>query len=572
MFKSIDQDGSLLWSKDVAPAFGMAGNKQRIASSPAVADIDADGYPEVVVGTGTIHRSICTQGGMIVLEHDGSVKKGWPFLAVDYTIPPAGCADTVFSTPALGDLDKDGDLEIVFGGFDKRIYAMDHQGKLLPGFPPDSYHFQRFGWGNLRGLLGDTIWSSAALADVDGDSYLDIVIGTDEGNYDSRFIPIVHGWECPYRSPEVQGYCGGLIYALDRHGKLLPGFPQYRLEQIQSTPALFDVDKDGRAEIFIGTGDGYWRNSPDHPQYGFRLFGIDHDGKDLPGWSGGKKVGGVVTTSPAIGDLDGDNIAEVVVTARNKKLYAFHLNGTPVPGFPMTPTMHSGSVLDPYGPGSAIVLADYDGDQAMEIFVRHAHETIIVDGTGKQLTAASRNDSRPAYVTNGTLWNSPAVGDLDGDGHLELVSQNSELTVWSLPNSSPRADWPMLQKNSMRTGSTAAEIKVAPESMLVVHERGKDKEYLQRINVRSYIGAFDWRLSTDKPEIITIPVQSGKVNGETMIDIKVRVKGEISAGRQHLSDVHLKLTLHGTLYDDIVIPLNTIVYDDLYQTYLPYSP
>ena len=48
-------DGSLLWDKDVAGAYGVGKNKQRIASSPAVADIDADGRMEIVTGTGSMY-------------------------------------------------------------------------------------------------------------------------------------------------------------------------------------------------------------------------------------------------------------------------------------------------------------------------------------------------------------------------------------------------------------------------------------------------------------------------------------------------------------------------------------
>lgn len=564
----VRNNGTVLWNKDLAPIFNMASGTQVIHSSPAVADIDNDGRVEITIGVGTINSSICTQGGVVVLDHNGNVQAGWPKFSENGEVPPAGCRESIYGTPSVGDIDGDGDMEIVTGGFDKRIMAWHHNGVLVSGFPADSHLYSIFGWSNLIDHLADTIWSAPALADLTGNGVLDIVIGSDEGFFEDGT------WDCPYISP-FGNYCGGSLYALDGSGNILPGFPKYIYEHIQSAPAVADVNNDGIMEIFVGTGSFYHNNSPSNPTSGFRVFAYDQFGNPLPGWVGGRPTTGPMPSTPSIGDITGDGEPEIIIAAHrnngnrnNRLLYAWHLDGSVVPGFPMLPVDQTGVPSSPFDVGTGFVLADYDGDTDMEIIFTQGWIVTVVDGDGDQITASYFPTPDPLYITGGTLLNTPAVGDIDNDGLLELVVNNSIMYAWDLAGSADDADWPMYKLNPARTSHPLPAFAISPQSVNIIVQQASAGTYDFPISITT--GANNWTTSTTNGRV-TVSPNSG--SGDSTPDIRINYGG-LPLGQTNLGTVTINVTspTGAPLGNPVVLPVTVWVTNNLTSIFLPTTP
>jgi hypothetical protein len=224
-----------------------------------------------------------------------------------------------------------------------------------------------------------------------------------------------------------------------------------------------------------------------------------------------------------VGDIAGDSSPEVVAITLSGVLYAWFSDGTPVPGFPMTP-LHSfgaGTTGD-FNAGRGLILGDTDGDNKMEILLGKDWDVVIIDGNGQQLS--SRGAGKPIYNAGYTISNIPAVGDLDKDGELELVVASQSIIVWDLPGSSAKADWPMYKHNAARTSSVDVERSVLEtnRSGIAAIKLNSDANPIQKTITFYNTGekAYDWSL-TSVPAGVSFVPSSGTVNPNGQVTVAV---------------------------------------------------
>ena len=431
-------NGTLMWAVAAVPGIGAGcraqGSASAIDSSPAVADIDADGRPEVIVGVGSTWAP--NQNGSVIAFDGATGATEWRWAGGRdtgnvwaNTGSPDGWCEAIFATPAIGDVDGDGHLDVVFAGWDFNIWAVDRNGVALTGFPVDN---------------DDSVWSSPALIDSDGDGRMEIFIGGDSapgGPFD---------------------HTGGVLRALDwAGGTVVEMWNRTPNEVLHSSPAIGDINGDGRLEVVIGAGN-HWRIAcaGGHPWCG-PASGSDHnkvfawhadDGSTVPGFP--VSTGDTVLGSPALGDVDADGLPEVVVGSHDGTVRAWNGNGSTQ--WSVTPTFNhlgSGRVT-----GSPII-ADLDGDGDQDVAVGTEKGLALLDGR----TGASLEAGLPWQDRVSVSWShesAPAVGLLDGERRIvftafDTPNVKTRVASFALPASGAVDDWPMFRHSARRTGAAA---------------------------------------------------------------------------------------------------------------------
>jgi hypothetical protein len=366
-------------------------------SSPAAADLDFDGTPEIIAAS-------WSDSTVAVFGSDGSVMPGWP---------RKGFAP-FWSGPSVGDIDDDGGLEICIGSNGSRLYAWNADGSEVADgdLNPATQ-------GVLVSTVGNVV-SSPAIADLDQDGRREVIVGSSAGRvYALRVeagVPVaLAGWPfvasglmsaspavgdiVPGGGLEVAIACGNdSVYVLASDGTRAPGWPR----PLELTPGNGRVPSAVLAPLRKHLGDESLCVVVCGTSGALRAYGPSGD--LLPGWSA-VQLGAAAATeaSPAVADLDGDGTLEVLIGGEDRRLHAFRFDGTPVNGFPIE--------------------------------------------------------------TGAEVRGTPAVWDLDGDGRTEIVVAGWEGKVhaWRYPGSFVASGmaWPMFHHDNWRTGVSTFPVLTA---------------------------------------------------------------------------------------------------------------
>jgi hypothetical protein len=395
-----------------------------VESAPTVADLDNDGANEVIVGAGSVEVPN-QQGGLVVFNRDGGVRCRF-YPQDEYNVWTGGGKDGylegVYSTPAVGDIDGDGFPDIAFGSWDFRTYAINRNCEMLSGFIVNNFDYAKNAWST--NYNDDTVWSSPALFDSDGDGRYEIYIGGDS----SPGGPV--------------DWAGGLMHAFDWRGGQLTEIWQRRInEVIYASPGIADINGDGRAEVVVGTGD-HWRGPDQNKIWAFDAV----TGNDVPGWPA--PIDGYSRHGLALGDVDGNGSTDVVVGTSAGRVIAINGNGAHIWNREPQASGEGGGPIF----GSPII-ADLDGNGTNDVAV----------GNGWGLFTMRGSDGARLYPPRitGSYQNSPIVFEADG-WKLGAINNQGLFSVGPLPQLGQLPPWPMFGKNAAHTRAPYKTVAPVP--------------------------------------------------------------------------------------------------------------
>lgn len=342
-------------------------------NSPTIADINRNGQLEVSITNSWGSYNPPNPPYVIAWRRNGAYLPGFPAALQPGVLQSS--ADAGIS--AAADISGDDKLELVLGDENGYLYAFNHEGASLPGFPVH-YGFQ-------HGVF------TPALADVDNDGKAEIAV-------------ISHRWDSPYDNAFLR-----LLKVTSTGAVDMPGFPINIERGASNSPAIGDVDGNGVMDIVYCTG-----GAPDSSILA-KIVAVDMTGQVLPGFPyviGRSSIG----NSPTLYDITGDGKLEILIRMKPDNdvngIYAIDYQGNLVPGFPFPITFGN--------PGACVAVGDMDGDGSPEL----AYGGVEAVDSGKVWVYNLSGVLLPGYparVFRTWVDGSVAIADVDGDGRGDVI-------------------------------------------------------------------------------------------------------------------------------------------------------
>lgn len=386
-----------------------------------VVDIDCNGRPDLFLGR--------VAGHVDRFEQEGSDTRGMPLFRLlaerwqDIEVLGPIPGDTaVFdgrpsrhgaNTMAFGDVDSDGDLDLFWGDFfEAGVLLIRNDGSCqAPYFRGEHEQFPR------GERIVTTGYNAPATGDVDGDGRLDLVLGVIGGAYQPNHSAIDNLYLVLQKAPgEFTVVTRRLISMIDVGA--------------ESVPALADFDGDGDLDLLLSN-----KIDPGNDTTG-SITRFENTGtRRAPAFvdRGPLALSGEFHFSPAVVDLDGDGLLDLVTGGWRDRVQWWRNTGSP--SAPQWGMADSALITLTRGTNTIPTLGDLDGDGDLDMIVGEASGQLNLFRN-----VGSRTAPRFALVSDEFQdidvgrRSAPHLADLDGDTRLELLVGNEDgaIQLWRL--------------------------------------------------------------------------------------------------------------------------------------------
>jgi Calx-beta domain/FG-GAP-like repeat len=398
-------------------------------------------------------RSIAVAAGVLAVSGTASAVVNPPVLKWQNGGCASFCQTGWYSSPAIRDLDNDGQAEVIWGAYDVVV---------LNGLT---------GATRARATNAQRVWPGIAVADLTGDGTQEIVVGRGQNQlHVYRFVPPSTLQTVWSRNPFANNCSGNNCEV--------------------RTLAVEDLESDGQLDVIVGRASGGEAE---------QLNAYDANGNQRPGWPARRtgEIGygwGMYNENVTVADLNDDGFKEVIGPTDTHYILAVDRNGNQLPTHAMfnnfnpqgpKPWARVGVHVDlaadlqgyancdtqrrPNFANSAPAIADLNGDGVREIVVPgDVYDCALGDPDGDlyHLPWILKLD-RSRWTGSGFDWNvlpiaepgsgpvsqdfdviqnsvqNAVLADLDSDGFMEILipSYDGRMHVWWLDKTEHGA-WP----------------------------------------------------------------------------------------------------------------------------------
>jgi hypothetical protein len=219
---------------------------------------------------------------------------------------------------------------------------------------------------------------------------------------------------------------------------MLPGWPVDLGGQITASPVIYDIDQLGLPEVVVTSEVD-------------SVFILRADGTYFPGWPQHAVINTNVgrTPSPIVVDIDQSSTPEIIVVANDGRIHVWDRDGNVQPGWENV--LIGQTVLAAGCSEATPTVGDVDGDGLFELLVGAEDGKLYgFNHDGTEL------DGFPIQF-EGEVRSSAAIGDFDEDGDVDIsiAGWDQNVYVWDLPGTyhANRMPWPYFRLDLMNRGN-----------------------------------------------------------------------------------------------------------------------